>query len=161
MSDNVKETVTERFDNFVTGITSINRSLQRIKKIKMAGFNLKGIHVMCLFKLYHNPEGMTLTGLASQCCEDKAAISRTVSDLTKKGLVMADSAAKYRAPLILTPEGRKIAISIDEMIYNAVPAGGDGLTDEERAVFYKALSHISDNLETYLNNQAGGNYEST
>ncbi len=140
----------ERFDTFVTHIARINRNLQRIKNQEMTEFQLKGIHVMCIFKLYHNPDGLTLTRLAALCCEDKAAMSRIVTELTGRGLICSDTNVKYRAPLFLTDEGLKIAVEIDKMVCNAVLNGGDGLTEEEREIFYKALNHISENLETYL-----------
>lgn len=139
-----------RFDIFVTTIARINRNLQRIKNQEMTEFQLKGIHVMCIFKLHHNPCGLTLTELAAQCCEDKAAISRTISELTGRGLITCEQEKKYRAPLLLTGEGRKIAQQIDLMVCNAVSSVGDDLTDEERSIFYKALTNISENLEAYL-----------
>ena len=47
----------------------------------------------------------------------------------------------------------RIAIQLDELIQQWVSFGGDGLTDEERSVFYKALSHISENLQQKLDSQ--------
>lgn len=141
----------ERFELFTTTIGQIYKNLQRIKMQEMAEFQLKGTHVMCLFELNRNKKGLTVTQLSSLCGEDKAAISRTVSDLVKRGLVTADSEKKYRAPLLLTPDGQTTADRIDEMVEEAVLAGGDGLNEQERVNFYKALTTISDNLKHYLN----------
>ena len=58
--------------------------------------------------------------------------------------------AKYRAPIILTDTGRETAAKVDEMINEAVDAGGNGLTDAERAEFYRMLTLISNNLIKYL-----------
>lgn len=140
----------ERFDLFTRYITRIYRDLQRIKNLEMVEYNLKGIHVMCLFHLNHTRKGLTVTGLGQACTEDKAAISRTVSDLVEKGLVTVDSSKKYRAPIILTEKGLAIANQIDGMVCSAVLAGGAGLNDSERRTFYKALVTISDNLAAYL-----------
>ena len=60
--------MSDRFDIFTMTITQIYRSLQRIKNREMTEVNLKGVHVMCLHTLNHNPGGMTLTAL-SQACE--------------------------------------------------------------------------------------------
>ena len=140
----------ERFDIFTTTITQIYKSLQRIKNREMTEVNLKGTHVMCIFKLNRNPEGMTLTALSAACEEDKAAMSRTVAELTRLGYVKTATINRYRAPVMLTDKGMEIAAKVDEMVIEAVNAGGSGLTEDERRTFYKALTLISDNLKNYL-----------
>lgn len=140
----------ERFDIFTTTITQIYKSLQRIKNREMTEVNLKGTHVMCIFKLNRNPEGMTLTALSAACEEDKAAMSRTVAELTRLGYVKTAAINRYRAPVMLTDKGMEIAAKVDEMVIEAVNAGGNGLTEDERRTFYKALTLISDNLKNYL-----------
>ena len=142
--------MTNRFDIFTMTITQIYRSLQRIKKREMTEVNLKGVHVMCLHTLNHNPGGMTLTALSQACEEDKAAMSRTIAELTRRGLVTTSTEAKYRAPIVLTDSGRETAAKVDDMIDEAVDAGGNGLTDAERAEFYRMLTLISNNLIKYL-----------
>lgn len=139
-----------RFDMFTTSITQIYKSLQRIKNREMTEFNLKGTHTMCIFRLGRNPDGMTLTALSAACEEDKAAMSRTVAELTRDGFVTVDSERKYRAPITLTDKGRLVAKRVDEMVAEAVAAGGNGLTEEERRNFYYALELISENLKKYL-----------
>ena len=144
----------ERFDIFTTTITQIYKSLQRIKNREMTEVNLKGTHVMCIFKLNRNPEGMTLTALSAACEEDKAAMSRTVAELTRLGYVKTATINRYRAPVMLTDKGMEIAAKVDEMVIEAVNAGGNGLTEDERRTFYKALTLISDSLINYLNEGA-------
>lgn len=140
----------DRFNLFTTTITELYKNLQRIKNREMAGFGLKGTHVMCLFRLKHNPEGLSLTQLSTSCSEDKAAMSRTVAELTELGYVTTSSDKKYRAPIILTQKGLEVSQKVDELVEAAVGAGGDGLTDEEREIFYKSTARISDNLKKYL-----------
>ena len=141
----------ERFELFSTTISQIYKNLQRIKMQEMAGFHLRGTHAMCLFELNHNKEGLTVTQLSNLCGEDKAATSRTVSELMQKGLVTTDKQRKYRAPILLTEAGQQTADCLDDLATQAVLAGSDGLTDEERRIFYKALTTISENLKNYLN----------
>ena len=138
-----------RFEAFVTGITVSYKYIQRIKSVEMTELGLKGTHAMCLFYLHHNPQGLTAAQLCQLCAEDKAAISRTLVILQERGYLRT-SGKKYRAPLFLTEEGTNIAQQVDGLIYQWVSLGGDGLTDEERAVFYKALAHISENLQLRL-----------
>lgn len=140
----------DRFELFTTTITQIYKNLQRIKMQEMSGFELRGTYTMCIFELNRNPEGLTITQLSQLCGEDKAAISRTVSELVKRGLVTSNNDKKYRAPLILTKEGRETACKIDTLASTAVEAGSNGLTTEEIKIFYKALTTISNNLNNYL-----------
>lgn len=141
----------ERFEVFTTTISQIYKSLQRIKMQEMSEFHLKGTHTMCMFELNRNPEGLTVTQLSTFCKEDKAAISRTIAELAAKGLVTSASSKKYRAPIKLTETGYATAKQIDELVIEAVAAGSAGFTEEERDIFYKVLTQISDNLNHYLN----------
>lgn len=135
----------QRFEAFVTGITVCYKYIQRIKSMEMTELGLKGTHAMCLFFLHHNPQGLTAAQLCQLCAEDKAAISRTLVCLQGKGYIRTGE-KKYRFPLRLTEAGAHVAQQLDAQICQWVSFGGDGLSDEERSTFYKALSHISGNL---------------
>ena len=140
----------QRFDAFVSGITACYKYIQRIKSIEMTEFGLKGTHVMCLYHLLRNPAGLTAAQLCGLCAEDKAAISRTVSELRSRGYITTLSEKAYRAMLTLTAAGQELARKFDQLIEGWVTAGGDGLTDEERVDFYKSLSAIAENLRTRI-----------
>lgn len=135
----------DRFQSFVTGITECYKHIQRIKSAEMTELGLKGTHVMCLFFLHRHPEGLTAAQLCRLCAEDKAAISRTLATLQTRGYI-ATGEKRYRAALSLTDEGTQVAEQLDGLIRQWVGVGGDGLTDEERAAFYRALERIADNL---------------
>ena len=140
----------QRFDAFVSGITACYKYIQRIKSMEMTEFDLKGTHVMCLYYLRRNPAGLTAAQLCGLCAEDKAAISRTVSELRSRGYITTLSEKAYRAMLTLTAAGQELARKFDQLIEGWVTAGGDGLTDEERVDFYKSLSAIAENLRTRI-----------
>jgi DNA-binding MarR family transcriptional regulator len=140
----------QRFDAFVSGITACYKYIQRIKSMEMTEFGLKGTHVMCLYYLRRNPAGLTAAQLCGLCAEDKAAISRTVSELRSRGYITTLSEKAYRAMLTLTTAGQELARKFDQLIEGWVTAGGDGLTDEERVDFYKSLSAIAENLRTRI-----------
>lgn len=140
----------QRFDAFVSGITSCYKYIQRIKSMEMTEFGLKGTHVMCLYYLRQNPAGLTASQLCGLCAEDKAAISRTVSELRSQGYITSLSQKAYRAMLTLTSAGQELARKFDSLIEGWVTAGGDGLSDEERFDFYKSLSIISENLRSRI-----------
>ena len=136
-----------RFGAFVTGITACYKYIQRIKAMEMTELGLRGTHAMCLFYLHHNPRGLTAAQLCQLCDEDKGAISRTLSELESKGYLQTRAAKKYRAEIILTPEGTKIAEKMDDLIKSWVEVGGDGLTEEQRGNFYLTLERIGTNLK--------------
>ena len=148
----------QRFDAFVSGITSCYKYIQRIKSLEMTEFGLKGTHVMCLYYLRQNPAGLTASQLCGLCAEDKAAISRTVSELRSRGYITSLSDKAYRALLTLTSAGQEIARKFDNLIEGWVTAGGDGLTDEERSDFYKTLSAIAENLRTRIEAETKHHY---
>ena len=135
----------DRFQSFVTGITECYKFIQRIKSAEMTELGLKGTHVMCLFFLHRHPDGLTAAQLCRLCAEDKAAISRTLATLQTRGYI-ATGEKRYRAALSLTDEGTQVAEQLDGLICQWVGVGGDGLSDEERAAFYRALELIADNL---------------
>lgn len=139
----------QRFQSFVTGITVCYKYIQRIKSMEMTEFGLKGAHAMCLFFLHQNPQGLTAAQLCQLCAEDKAAISRTLACLQKEGYLQTGE-KKYRAVLCLTAKGEKVACQVDELVAQWVGFGGEGLTEEERSVFYRCLEHISGNLRESL-----------
>ena len=139
----------QRFESFVTGITMCHKFIQRIKNMEMTEFGLKGAHAMCLFFLHHHPEGLTGAQLSQLCAEDKAAISRTLFTLRDQGYIEPNQ-QKYRALIHLTEAGQAIASRVDGLIEHWVTSGGDGLSPEERTVFYRALDRISHNLQEQL-----------
>lgn len=136
----------KRFEAFVTGITLCYKYIQKIKSAEMTELGLKGTHVMCIFFLSHNPEGLTAAQLCRLCAEDKAAVSRTVAELQREGYV-APGEKRYRAALRLTEKGEEVARRVDGLIEQWVAFGGAGLSDSDREAFYRALELISNNLK--------------
>ena len=138
----------QRFETFVTGITTCYKCIQRIKSMEMTEFGLKGAHVMCLFFLHRNPEGLTAGQLGECCGRDKADVSRTMATLEKKGLVVKEEvgASLYRGVYRLTEEGLAAAGPVCQRASLAVELAGKDLTEESRAAFYTALESIVANL---------------
>lgn len=140
----------ERFEAFTTSVTKAYKSIQKIKLAEAERIGLKATHVMYMYYLGKNPEGLTATELCKLCIEDKAAVSRTIVDLTKKGFVMpakTDSNRKYRTRTILTEEGKAINNNINEAIAIAVSKASKDLSESERENFYRVFFSITDNLE--------------
>ena len=138
----------ERFEDLTAGVTQVYKNIQRIKKQRMNSLGLKGTQVMCIYYLSIHPEGMTAADLSRITVEDKASISRILAELEEEGYITYETepGRKYRAPALLTEKGRETAVKIQQLILQATEAGGQGLTDEEREIFYRALFQIADNL---------------
>ena len=135
----------DRFQAFVTGISVCYKYIQKIKSVEMTEFGLKGAHAMCLFFLHSHPEGLTAAQLSQLCAEDKAAVSRSLASLADKGYIESDE-KKYRSVIRLTESGKAVASHIDVMIERC----GDGLTEQDREIFYNSLELISNNLRDHL-----------
>lgn len=143
-----------RFELFTVLVSNINRSIRKIKTMEMAEVNLKGPHVSCLYYLYKMRE-LTAKELCDICQEDKAATSRSLDFLETNGYVTCHSDAKkrYKTPFTLTEKGEQIGEYIAEKIDSILDRASEGLTDEERAVLYKSLALINDNLKNICNTE--------
>lgn len=139
-----------RFEQFSSSVACIYRCIQKIERVEMAKYGLKGPHAQCLLAMRHNPEGVTSSQLCTICDKDKAAISRTVGELEQEGMIQRDvkGSNRYRALLRLTAQGQTAAAQVEERAKLAVEKAGDGMSDEQRAVFYAVLDLIAGHLQT-------------
>ena len=76
-----------RFEQFTASVASIYRSVQKIERVEMAKYGLKGPHAQVLLAMSRFPEGVTSGELVKLCDKDKAAISRTVAELEREGII--------------------------------------------------------------------------
>ena len=138
----------DRFERFSFTISEINRYWHKLAGEEMTRYGLKGPPAVYCTTLYRYPEGIPSAKLAELCGRDKADVSRAVTQLEARGLVEKNTVNQrnYRAPIVLTQAGFQLAEAINEKANTAVENGGRGLTDGERAVFYKALELICSNL---------------
>ena len=137
-----------RFEQFSASISCIYRCIQKIERVEMAKYGLKGPHAQCLLAVNRYPEGVTAARLCTVCDKDKAAISRIVTEMESRGLVTreTDKNNLYRAKLMLTEEGKNAARFVCERAEKAVTAAGMGLGDDDRKIFYGALAIFEANL---------------
>ena len=142
-----------RFETFTGSIMELNRYLQKLKDIEMKPFGLRANHVMCLYYLGKNPQGLTVTQMAETCKEDKAAVSRCLSQLVERGLVRGDfpeNKRSYRTRLTLTDAGQELVQKIYQKVDAAMVGGSSGLTDAQRENLYAAMEIIISNLSRYI-----------
>ena len=139
----------ERFEKFTFYIFEITRYWHKLAGDEMAKYGLKGPHATYLTILYKFENGITAPQLCELCSKDKADVSRMMSIMEKKGLVIKESVSKnkYRGLLKLTDEGKVAAQHVKERVALAVDLSGKGLSEEDRATFYQALEMIASNMK--------------
>ncbi len=140
----------DRFETFSYAIAEISRCWHRIATEEMKKHDLKGPYAVFFTALYRHREGLTAAELCTVCAKDKAEVSRAIAQLEERGLMCKEhvNQNRYRAKIKLTESGITLAEEINNQARRAVEYGGNGLTEEERQVFYKALNVISENLKT-------------
>ena len=143
-----------RYEIFSAAIGSMYHDIQRIERVEMAKYGLKGPHAQCLLAMSRHPEGLTSVKLCEICDKDKAAVSRTVAELDAAGFltVEARNGVRYRAVLRLTEAGQTAARAVCRRAELAVTQAGEGLTDAQREVFYDVLAKIAGNLHAICKN---------
>ena len=143
-----------RYEIFSAAVASMYHAIQRIERVEMAKYGLKGPHAQCLLAMSRYPDGLTSVRLCEICDKDKAAVSRTVSELEEAGLltIAEKNGVRYRAMLYLTETGQAAAKAVCRRAELAVAQAGQGLTDGQREVFYDVLAKIAGNLHAICKN---------
>lgn len=136
-----------RFEQFASSISAIYHYVQKIERVEMASFGMKGPHAQYLVAMVRYPQGITAAQLGRICDKDKAAVSRAVAELEQEGMIRRVSGKSYRTPLVLTQKGRIAAAQVNEKASRAVETAGRGLTAENRKIMYEALDLIASNLQ--------------
>ncbi len=138
----------DRFERFSSALFDISRHWHKIAGDVMEKHNLKGTYAIYLTNIANSPEGITAAKLSEMCSRDKADVSRALSELEKRGLIVKSNfkGSSYRAAITLTEEGAAIANHVKEQAAIAVCRSGGHLSDSQRTVFYNALESICANL---------------
>ncbi len=139
----------ERYETFTVLINRIRRNMRRIKIREMEEYGLRSVHMSCLYLLYTD-DGLTATELCERCEEDKATVSRTIEHLEENGFIICKSrkAKRYKSPIALTKKGKDVGKRLVERLDRLVNQMSEGLSEEERESFFRALSIVSSNLQS-------------
>lgn len=143
-----------RYELFSTSVSCMYHDIQKIERVEMAKYGMKGPQAQCLLVMSRYPQGITAARLCEICERDKAAISRTLAELEQSGMVRREerNGSRYRASLLLTEQGKAAAATVSRTAQLAVEQAGAGLDDEKREVFYQVLALIADNLHNICKN---------
>jgi len=139
----------DRFEMFVSFISAIHRDIQKIERDEMVKYGLKGAYAQYLVAMHRYPEGLTAAELCDVCDKDKAAVSRAVSEMEQRGLLIRQGSAEnqYRALLQLTEEGKAASDYVCRKAVSAVLLAGEAVNDETRVVMYRALREIAGKIQ--------------
>ena len=141
----------ERFTAFTVNLSSIERSLYKVKSKKMTQYGLRATHLMCMLHINQTPDGLTPTEISRACAIDKAFVSRITIDLLAQDLIKINEkfndGRKYRQKYILTERGYGIMKEIGEIIDRVITDISDSVTEDELKCFYKVLSVINDHID--------------
>lgn len=140
----------ERYEQFSISVSSIYRSIQKIERVEMAKYGLKGPHAQCLLAMARFPEGIAAARLCEVCEKDKAAVSRTLAELEQAQMICRceREGTRYRAKLKLTERGRSVAETVNNLVFLAVQKASEGYDAQARETFVNVLSLIAGNLQT-------------
>lgn len=139
----------ERFEQFSALISCTYRFIQKLERTEMEAYGLKGAFAQYLLAMSRFPQGITAAQLCEICEKDKAAVSRVLAEMESKGLVMREGEGEqsYRASLLLTEEGRRAVEFVSQRASVAVVKANDGISEEQRRIFYATLEHFNSNLQ--------------
>lgn len=137
-----------RYELISGSLASMYHDIQKIERMEMAKYGLKGPHAQCLLAMKRHPEGITAARICEVCEKDKAAVSRILSELEAAGMVVRENrnGSRYRASLLLTQQGNLAAEAVVEKARLAVELAGTGFGEAERETFYRVLAIIAGNL---------------
>ncbi len=142
----------ERYWLFTSAISSLCRYVQTLRGMALKYFGIRGSNANCLFFLSSSEEGLTVSELSGLCGQDKAAVSRSLSELEEAGMVQIrlENGKRYRGRFFLTQRGIEVSRNLLRKIHSCVLAGGELLSEEEREIFYRCLKKILGSLEMLL-----------
>ena len=151
-----------RYELLSGAISCMYHDIQKIERVEMARYGLKGPHAQCLLAMKKHPEGITASRLCEVCEKDKAAVSRTLAELEEAGMIYRENrnGSRYRSALILTEQGKIAAEAVVEKARMAVERAGIGFGEAEREVFYRVLAIIAGNLHKLCKEGLNRNHES-
>lgn len=140
-----------RFEKFTLLLDGIHKGINRLKDDIAPAFGVKSVHLLWLYHLWRNPEGLTSAEIAQARKIDRSLVSREIEILEENGYItlaeVKGRRRKYNARILLTDKGRELAERIAEealRIQNTVDAG---ISEGELEAFYITLEKLHRNFE--------------
>ena len=149
-----------RFEKFTLLIDGIHKSIHNLKITIAPHLGVKGVHVLWVWELLKNPDGLTAAELAMRSMVNRSLVSREIEALREGGYVVLslDGGNKYNGKLRLTDKGRELAQTIGGEVMRIQNAVDEGIDKEELDAFYKTLEKLNDNFKKYNAENKEKNY---
>ena len=137
-----------RYEILSAFVADISREISKISAEEMRRYGLRGSSAKYLLVMLVHGVPMTATKLSQLSGRDKADVSRMMTIMETKGLVVkrGDNRNRYRGLLLLTDTGKQAARFVQERARVAVDLAGGSLSEGDRTVFYEVLETIAGNL---------------
>ena len=146
-----------RYELLSGSISCMYHDIQKIERVEMAKYGLKGPHAECLLTLGQHPQGITAARLCEISEKDKAAISRTLSELEQAGMILRldPDGKRYRSQLQLTDKGKQVAREVSYLMGQAVAKAISGVEYSQGEAFFRVLNLIVENMDDLCRNGLG------
>lgn len=145
----MSETSKTNFLKFYLSLFDLDQSFNRLKQLYAREYGIKPIHILWIYLLFKNPEGLSASSL-SQCAHiDKALVSREIQKLVELELVTRtrNGRSNYNSLLKLTEKGIAIAEKTDEIVGGIQEAIYQKIDSEKLAVFYEVSETLTSLFE--------------
>ena len=138
-----------RFEKFTLLIDGIHKSINKIKVKTAPHLGVKGVHVLWVYELLLNPDGLTATELASRSMVNRSLVSREIEELKRDNYIAssATNGTRYNEKFVLTEAGKIIAKKICNEVLAVQNKVSDGISQEELEIFYSTLGKLNANFE--------------
>ena len=144
----------ERFEQFSSIISGINRCIQKIETDEMEKYGCKGAYAQYLILLARYRDGLSIARISEMSAIDKAAVSRYITEMESKGLVKREyTQKKYNTKITLTNAGFDAYEFLYGRVLELVKDAGKSLTDSNRQIMYESLDMIYSSLCEISNKQ--------
>ena len=122
-----------RFGKFILTVEGISKAVKKIKLNEAPRFGLKGVHLLWMYELLKNPEGIAASELAEQSNINRSLVSRELQSLHKNGYITTVNSGRsgYNAKLVLTEKGVEIAHKIGNIALELQNRVSRDISDEE------------------------------
>ena len=137
-----------RFEKFSFLIGELSKLLHKIEGEELQPLGLKGPYAIYILTIAKSTDGITATALCEACGRDKADVSRAISALLDGGFAekIITEGKKYKATYKLTQKGLDVANNLRSNAENAVDFASNGVSDNDRKIFYDTLETIYLNM---------------
>jgi Transcriptional regulators len=147
----------DRFVRFSVATDTLSKTLQKYKNDCLEPFGLRSMHLMTLWCLWRNADGLTAGDLSRLCSVDKAFVSRVTGELGELGYVDRGEERGGRGRILtLTARGREIMKKIEGILRYSVERITAGVGREQLDVFYGVLDRFRQNIDTLSENKPDG-----